>query len=117
MDSKKHRLEEYLKEINAIPVISAEEEKELAKKIQEEGDDKSKERLVASTKRLVVAIADKYKDYNSDLPLMDIIEEGNRGLYAAAEKYDYKKEYKFSTYATWWIRRAIHKKLGIEGED
>jgi RNA polymerase primary sigma factor len=100
-------IESYLKEIEQYPLLKAVEEKELAQRIQEKNDDEAKNLLARSNFRLVVAIAKKYIGHHPDYSLMDLIKEGNLGLFKAVEKYDYKKDYKFSTYATWWIRQAI----------
>lgn len=100
----------YLKEIGQIPFVSAEEEKELAKRI-EKGDEEAKRKLVRANLRLVVSIAKKYVGRSPNLTLLDLIQEGNVGLFRAAEKFDWRKGYKFSTYATWWIRQAITRAL------
>ncbi len=94
----------YLKEIGTIPLLSAEEEVSLAKRI-EEGDEEAKQRLTEANLRLVVSIAKKY--VGRGMTFLDLIQEGNIGLMKAVEKFDYTKGYKFSTYATWWIRQAI----------
>jgi len=98
----------YLKEIGRINLLTAEEEVELAKG-SEKGDLKSKERLISSNLRLVVSIAKKY--VGRGLTLLDLIEEGNIGLMRAVVKFDWRKGYKFSTYATWWIRQAITRAI------
>lgn len=98
----------YLKEIGRIALLTAEEEVFLAKKA-EKGDLKAKERLTSSNLRLVVSIAKKY--VGRGLTLLDLIEEGNIGLMRAVEKFDWRKGYKFSTYATWWIRQAITRAI------
>jgi RNA polymerase primary sigma factor len=100
----------YLKEIGQFPLISASEEKELAKRI-EKGDDEAKNLLARANLRLVVSIAKKYSGRSSDLSLLDLIQEGNLGLFKAVEKFDWTKGYKFSTYATWWIRQSITRAL------
>jgi len=100
----------YLKEIGKIPMISAKEEKELAKRI-ELGDMEAKKRLAQANLRLVVSIAKKYIGRSPNLTLLDLIQEGNLGLFRAVEKFDWTKGYKFSTYATWWIRQAITRAL------
>ncbi len=94
----------YLKEIGKIPLLSAEEELELARKISE-GDEEAKKRMVEANLRLVVSVAKHY--LGRGMQLLDLIQEGNMGLLKAVEKFDYTKGYKFSTYATWWIRQSI----------
>ena len=98
----------YLREIGKIPLLSFEEELELAKKILE-GDEQAKQRLSEANLRLVVSIAKKY--VGRGLLFLDLIQEGNMGLIKAVEKFDYTKGYKFSTYATWWIRQAITRAI------
>ncbi len=100
----------YLKEIGQIPFVTAEEEKELARKI-EKGDEEAKKKLARANLRLVVSIAKKYVGRSPNLTLLDLIQEGNIGLFRAVEKFDWRKGYKFSTYATWWIRQAITRAL------
>ncbi|MCD6500553.1 sigma-70 family RNA polymerase sigma factor [bacterium] len=100
----------YLKEIGRIPMITAREEKELAKRI-EKGDEEAKKKLTQANLRLVVSIAKKYIGRSSNLTLLDLIQEGNLGLFRAVEKFDWRKGYKFSTYATWWICQAITRAL------
>ncbi|MEG1500896.1 MAG: sigma-70 family RNA polymerase sigma factor, partial [Clostridiales bacterium] len=94
----------YLKEIGRVPLLSAEEEVILAKKM-ENGDDEARRRLAEANLRLVVSIAKRY--VGRGMLFLDLIQEGNLGLIKAVEKFDYHKGYKFSTYATWWIRQAI----------
>ena len=94
----------YLKEIGKIPLLTAEEELELAKKISE-GDAEAKKRMIEANLRLVVSVAKHY--LGRGMQLLDLIQEGNLGLLKAVEKFDYTKGYKFSTYATWWIRQSI----------
>jgi len=100
----------YLKEIGDVPFLTAEEEKELAKRI-EKGDEEAKKKLARANLRLVVSIAKKYVGRSPNLTLLDLIQEGNLGLFKAVEKFDWRKGYKFSTYATWWIRQAITRAL------
>ena len=100
----------YLKEISQIPFVTPEEEKELAKRI-EKGDQEAKRKLARANLRLVVSIAKKYVGRSPNLTLLDLIQEGNIGLFRAVEKFDWRKGYKFSTYATWWIRQAITRAL------
>ena len=98
----------YLKEIGKVPLLSAEEEIELAKKM-EQGDQDAKKRLAEANLRLVVSIAKRY--VGRGMLFLDLIQEGNLGLIKAVEKFDYRKGYKFSTYATWWIRQAITRAI------
>src|SRR5574344_195394 len=99
----------YLQQIGKIPLLTAEEELEVAKKIKEENDEKSKVVLINANLRLVVSIAKKY--IGRGLSFLDLIQEGNMGLMKAAEKFDYAKGYKFSTYATWWIQQSITRAI------
>ena len=98
----------YLREIGKVPLLSAEEETQLAKRVVA-GDTVAKKRLAEANLRLVVSIAKKY--IGRGLSLLDLIQEGNTGLLRAVEKFDYRKGYKFSTYATWWIRQAITRAI------
>lgn len=98
----------YLKEIGKVPLLTAEEEVELAKKM-EKGDERAKQKLAEANLRLVVSIAKKY--VGRGMLFLDLIQEGNLGLIKAVEKFDYRKGYKFSTYATWWIRQAITRAI------
>ena len=98
----------YLKEIGKVPLLSADEEIELAKRM-EEGDVEAKKRLSEANLRLVVSIAKRY--VGRGMLFLDLIQEGNLGLIKAVEKFDYRKGYKFSTYATWWIRQAITRAI------
>ena len=100
----------YLKEIGKINFVTAEQERELAKRI-ENGDEEAKKRLARANLRLVVSIAKKYVGRSPNLTLLDLIQEGNLGLFRAVEKFDWRRGYKFSTYATWWIRQAITRAL------
>jgi len=98
----------YLKEIGKVPLLSADEEIELAKRM-EKGDTEAKRRLAEANLRLVVSIAKRY--VGRGMLFLDLIQEGNLGLIKAVEKFDYRKGYKFSTYATWWIRQAITRAI------
>ncbi|KKW23882.1 MAG: RNA polymerase sigma factor [Parcubacteria group bacterium GW2011_GWF2_52_12] len=109
-DSAVDSVQMYLKEIGKYKLISAAEEKELARRILT-GDDEAKNILARANLRLVVSIAKKYIGRSTDLTLLDLIQEGNLGLFKAVEKFDWTKGYKFSTYATWWIRQAITRAL------
>jgi RNA polymerase primary sigma factor len=109
-DSGYDSIQMYLKEIGQYPLINASMEKELAKRIQNE-DEEAKNLLAKANLRLVVSIAKKYVGRSPDLTLLDLIQEGNLGLFRAVDKFDWTKGYKFSTYATWWIRQAITRAL------
>ncbi|HEY6034963.1 MAG TPA: sigma-70 family RNA polymerase sigma factor, partial [Kofleriaceae bacterium] len=99
-------LQLFLNEIGRHKLLTAAEEVELAKRV-ERGDKAAKERMINSNLRLVVSIAKRYQGH--DLPLGDLIQEGTIGLNRAVEKFDWRKGYKFSTYATWWIRQAVQR--------
>jgi RNA polymerase primary sigma factor len=109
-DSSYDSIQMYLKEIGQYPLITASDEKDLARRI-EAGDIEAKNLLAKANLRLVVSIAKKYVGRSPDLTLLDLIQEGNLGLFRAVDKFDWKKGYKFSTYATWWIRQAITRAL------
>ena len=98
----------YLKEIGKVPLLGADEETEIAKRM-EEGDEEARKKLVECNLRLVVSIAKRY--VGRGMLFLDLIQEGNLGLIKAVEKFDYRKGYKFSTYATWWIRQAITRAI------
>jgi len=109
-DSAYDSIQMYLREIGQYPLINGAMEKELAKRIQNE-DVEAKNLLAKANLRLVVSIAKKYVGRSPDLTLLDLIQEGNLGLFRAVDKFDWTKGYKFSTYATWWIRQAITRAL------
>ena len=100
----------YLREIGRISLLTGDEEKDLAKKIGQ-GNEEARRKLTEANLRLVVSIAKKYIGRSPHLTLLDLIQEGNMGLFKAVEKFDYKRGFKFSTYATWWIRQAITRAL------
>jgi RNA polymerase primary sigma factor len=102
----------YLEQMGAIPMLSRSEEQKLAK-LAFQGDQGAKTRLVEANLRLVVSVAKKYS--NSGLDLLDLIQEGNLGLMKAADKFEYKRGHKFSTYATWWIRQGITRAIADTG--
>ena len=105
-------LQLFLRDIGRIPLLTAKQEVELAKLI-EMGDLQAKQKMVESNLRLVVSIAKNYR--NQGLAFLDLIQEGTLGLVRAAEKFDYRKGYKFSTYATWWIRQAVARAIADKG--
>ncbi len=109
-DSAYDSIQMYLREIGRYPLLNAQEERDLAKRITE-GDEEAKNLLWRANLRLVVSIAKKYVGRSPDLTLLDLIQEGNLGLHKAVEKFDYTKGFKFSTYATWWVRQAITRAL------
>ena len=100
----------YLKEIGKVPFLTADEEKELSKRI-EKGDKEAMNKLMKANLRLVVSIAKRYIGKSPNLTLLDLVQEGNVGLRRATEKFDWRRGYKFSTYATWWIRQAVTRAL------
>ena len=100
----------YLREIGRVPLLKSEEEIDLAKRIEKK-EEAAKQKLTSSNLRLVVSIAKRYVGRSPNLTLLDLIQEGNIGLFKAVEKYDWRRGYKFSTYATWWIRQAITRAL------
>jgi len=109
-DSSSDLVQMYLREIGRVGLLKSDEEVSLAKRI-EKGDVQAKQKLTEANLRLVVSIAKKYVGRSHNLSLLDLIQEGNIGLFRAVEKFDYRKGYKFSTYATWWIRQAITRAL------
>lgn len=114
--SKRHdSVQMYLKEIGKYELIDAAKEIELAKRI-EKGDEDAKRELAQANLRLVVSIAKKYVGRSPDLTLLDLIQEGNIGLFKAVDKFEYQKGFKFSTYATWWIRQAVTRALADQSK-
>ncbi|HUD02898.1 MAG TPA: sigma-70 family RNA polymerase sigma factor [Candidatus Paceibacterota bacterium] len=109
-DSQYDSIQMYLREIGKYPLLNAQSERDLAKRIVD-GDGEARNLLARANLRLVVSIAKKYVGRSPDLTLLDLIQEGNLGLFKAVDKFDYTKGYKFSTYATWWIRQAITRAL------
>ena len=101
-------VKQYLKEIGSYPLLTAEQELQLAEQVSH-GDLRARQKLIEANLRLVVSIAKRYA--NQGLPLLDLIQEGNIGLMRAAQKFDYKRGFRFSTYATWWIRQAISRTI------
>src|SRR5213082_285729 len=102
----------YVRQIGGGPLLTREEERELARR-KDEGDEEAKRRLIESNLRLVMAITRNYTRAN--VPLLDLIQEGNLGLIRAVEKFDYRMGYKLSTYATWWIRQSVTRALSDQG--
>jgi len=100
----------YLKEIGKTPLLNSMSEKEIAKKVIQ-GDEEARQKLIKANLRLVVSIAKRYVHRSPQLSILDLIQEGNLGLFRAVQKFDYRKGFKFSTYATWWIRQAITRAL------
>lgn len=109
-EAKLDPIQMYLREIGKVSFLTAEEEKELSRRI-EKGDEAAKKRLTQANLRLVVSIAKRYVGRSPNLTMLDLIQEGNLGLFRAVEKFDWRRGYKFSTYATWWIRQAITRAL------
>jgi len=109
-EAKPDPIQLYLKEIGRVAFLTGEQEKDLAKRI-EKGDEEAKKKLAQANLRLVVSIAKKYIGRSANLTFLDLIQEGNLGLFRAVEKFDWHRGYKFSTYATWWIRQAITRAL------
>ncbi|HEY6022273.1 MAG TPA: sigma-70 family RNA polymerase sigma factor [Candidatus Paceibacterota bacterium] len=109
-DSSYDSIQMYLREIGKYPLLNAQEERDLAKRIVD-GDSEARNLLARANLRLVVSIAKKYVGRSPDLTLLDLIQEGNLGLFKAVDKFDFTKGFKFSTYATWWIRQAITRAL------
>ena len=109
-EAKIDPIQMYLREIGRISFVTADEEKELSKKI-EKGDKEARKKLARANLRLVVSIAKRYVGRSRNLTLLDLIQEGNLGLFRAVEKFDWRRGYKFSTYATWWIRQSITRAL------
>ena len=109
-DSQYDSIQMYLREIGKYPLLNAQSERDLAKRIVD-GDSEARNLLARANLRLVVSIAKKYVGRSPDLTLLDLIQEGNLGLFKAVDKFDFTKGFKFSTYATWWIRQAITRAL------
>jgi RNA polymerase primary sigma factor len=107
-------VQSYLREIGKVPLLTPEEERILAKKVSE-GDEQARKQMIEANLRLVVSIAKRYIGRSSNLNLLDLIQEGNIGLSKAVDKFNYKRGFKFSTYATWWIRQAITRALADQG--
>ncbi|MEK7068544.1 MAG: sigma-70 family RNA polymerase sigma factor, partial [Patescibacteria group bacterium] len=109
-DSQYDSIQMYLREIGKYPLLNAQSERDLAKRIAQ-GDEEARNLLARANLRLVVSIAKKYVGRSPDLTLLDLIQEGNLGLFKAVDKFDFTKGFKFSTYATWWIRQAITRAM------
>ena len=107
-DTRTDGLQTFLRDIGKVDLLTAAQEVELSKRI-EHGDELAKRHMIEANLRLVVSIAKRYR--NQGLPFLDLIQEGTIGLVRAAEKFDYRKGFKFSTYATWWIRQAVARAL------
>jgi len=107
-------VQSYLREIGKVSLLTREEERELAKKV-DDGDEQARRKMIEANLRLVVSIAKRYIGRSRNLGLLDLIQEGNIGLSKAVDKFDYKRGFKFSTYATWWIRQAITRALADQG--
>lgn len=103
-------VQQYLKEIGKTPLLTKDDERELAKR-SERGDEDARQRIMKANLRLVVSIAKRYANRSPNLSILDLVQEGNIGLSKAVEKFDYRKGFKFSTYATWWIRQAVTRAL------
>jgi RNA polymerase primary sigma factor len=110
VEPKIDSIQMYLKEIGRTPLLTRAEEVELAKRVLK-GDEAAKNKMIRANLRLVVSIAKRYVGRSPNLSFLDLIQEGNKGLFRAVEKFDWRKGYKFSTYATWWIRQAITRAL------
>lgn len=107
-------VQSYLREIGKVSLLTIEEERELAKKV-DAGDEQARQKMIEANLRLVVSIAKRYIGRSRNLSLLDLIQEGNIGLSKAVDKFDYKKGFKFSTYATWWIRQGVTRALADQG--
>jgi len=107
-------VQSYLREIGKISLLTTEEERALAKKV-DQGDEQARRKMIEANLRLVVSIAKRYIGRSSNMSLLDLIQEGNIGLSKAVDKFNYKKGFKFSTYATWWIKQAITRALADQG--